>query len=85
MGTNSHDRDLRQARLAYVAAVRRLDDAMHHLGVCDLPLDPGSGPEPRPWTAQHVAVLTETASAIAALLERRRAWDRLRREWRPPH
>jgi hypothetical protein len=85
VGTNSHDRDLRQARLAYIGAVRRLDAAMRDLGVADIPMDPGPGPEPRPWTARHVAVIAEAAAALNSVLDRRRAWDRLRQEWRPPH
>jgi GAF domain-containing protein len=85
MESNSHDRDLRRARLAYVAAVRSLDAALGRLGVSDVPLEPGPGPEPRPWSAEHVEVMRELAAAAVAVLDRRRAWDTLRREWRPPH
>ena len=49
------------------------------------PLEPGPGPEPRPWTAEHVALMRELAAAVVAVLDRRRAWDTLRHEWRPPH
>jgi hypothetical protein len=83
--SNSHDRDLRRARLAYVAAVRRLDVALDRLGGADVPLEPGPGPEPRPWRAEHVAVLRDLAAAVVSVLDRRKAWDTLRREWRPPH
>ena len=85
MSTNSHDRELRQARIAYVRTVRRLDAALNHLGVVEVPMDPGPGPEPRPWTAEHVAVVREVAAAFAEVLDRRRAWDQLRRQWRPSH
>ena len=85
MSTNSHDRDLRQARLAYVGAVHRLHAAVDHVGATDIPIDPGPGSEPIPWTATHVAVLREAAAAFAELVERRRSWDQLRREWRPQH
>jgi hypothetical protein len=85
MESNSHDRELRRARLAYVAAVRRLDVALDRFGVSDVPLEPGPGPQPRPWTADHVAVVREVAAAFVAVLDRRRAWDTLRHEWRPPH
>jgi hypothetical protein len=83
--SNSHDRDLRRARLAYVAAVRRFEAAADRFDASDVPLEPGPGAEPRPWSAGHVEVLRELAAALAALLDRRRAWDTLRREWRPPH
>jgi hypothetical protein len=85
VGTNSHDRDLRQARLAYVAAVRRLEVAMDRLGAAEVPLDPRPGVEPRPWTTQHVAVMREVAEAFAQVVNRRRAWDGMCTEWRPPH
>jgi hypothetical protein len=85
MESNSLDRELRRARLAYVAAVRRLDAALGRLGVSDLPLEPGPGPEPRPWSAEHVALMRDLATAVVTVLDRRRAWDTLRHEWRPPH
>ena len=85
MDSNSHDRDLRRARVAYVAAVRGFEAAVDRLGASGVPLEPGPGPEPRPWSAEHVEMLRDLAVALAALLERRRTWDTLRREWRPPH
>src|SRR5262245_4032316 len=55
------------------------------VGAADIPMEPGPGSEPIPWTAMHVAVLREAAAAFAALLDRRQSWDQLRREWRPQH
>jgi hypothetical protein len=85
VGSNSHDRDLRTARAAYIGAVRRLDTALREFDASDIPMDPGPGPEPRPWTRLHVEMLRATVAAFAAVLESRRHWDRLRREWAPPH
>ncbi|GAA1025773.1 hypothetical protein GCM10009557_01010 [Virgisporangium ochraceum] len=85
MSTNSHDRDLRQARLAYVAAVRRLDAAMDHFGAADVPLDPGPGSDPKPWTAHHLAAMREVTEAFVDVFNRRRTWDGMRRDWRPQH
>jgi hypothetical protein len=85
VGSNSHDRDLRLARAAYVGAVRRLDVAMRQFDNSDIPMNPGPGPEPRPWTAEHMAMMTEVAEAFGAVVHRRREWDRLRRDWAPPH
>jgi hypothetical protein len=85
MDSNSHDRDLRRARVAYVAAVRQVETAMNRFGASDVPLDPGPGPDPRPWSAEHIQATRDLAAALAALLDRRRAWEALRREWRAPH
>ncbi len=81
----SHDRELREARAAYIGAVRRLNLAMLRFDSSDIPLDPGQGPEPRPWTAHHVAVIMELREAIAGVAATRREWDHLRREWISPH
>jgi hypothetical protein len=80
LSTNSHDRELRLARTAYVAAVRRLDAALRAFGASDIPMDPGPGPQPRPWTRRHVSVLRELVTALTAVLDRRREWDVMRRE-----
>jgi hypothetical protein len=85
MSSNSHDRDLRQARLAYVAAVRRLHTAMDRFGAADVPLDPGPGAEPKPWTAYHIAAVREVTEAFVEVFNRRRTWDGMRRDWRPSH
>jgi hypothetical protein len=85
MGPNSHDRDLRLARAAYIGAVRRLDAALREFDTSDIPMDPGPGSEPLPWTRRHVEMLRATIVAFVEVLDRRRHWDRLRREWAPPH
>lgn len=85
VGSNSHDRDLRLARTTYIGAVRRFHVALRHFNASDIAMDPGSGPQPRPWTAHHVAIMRELVEAVTAVVDRRREWDRLRREWTPPH
>lgn len=85
VGSNSHDRDLRLARTTYVGAVRRFDVALRRFDASDIPMDPGPGPQPRPWTMHHVAIMRELVEAVTAVVDRRREWDRLRREWTPPH
>jgi hypothetical protein len=82
---SGHDRDLRLARTAYIGAVRRLDAAMRRFDASDIPMDPGSGSEPRPWTAHHVAIMREVVDAFTVVLDRRREWDRMRCEWIPSH
>jgi hypothetical protein len=85
VGPIRHDRDLHQARFAYLAAVRRLDNALRQFDASDIPMDPGPGREPRAWTADYVALLRELVAAFTAVLDRRRTWDGLRREWTPSH
>jgi hypothetical protein len=85
VGPIRHDRDLSQARFAYLGAVRRLDSALQHFDASDIPMDPGPGRTPLPWTADHVVVLREVAAAVTALLDTRKSWDGLRRSWSPSH
>jgi hypothetical protein len=85
MGANTHDRDLRLARTAYIAAVRRFDLALRQFDASDIPMDPGSGPTPRSWTSDHIAIMRELVEAVAEVFSRRRDWDESRRDWRPQH
>jgi len=84
-GMDSHDRVLRQARTAYLAAVRRLDHALRRFDGSGIPMDPGPDFEPRPWTREHVQVIRSVATSFREVIERRRHWDSLRTEYRPPH
>jgi hypothetical protein len=85
MASRNRDRELRQARAAYLGAVRRLDTAMREFADSGIPLDPGPGPEPYPWSARHVKLIQEVANAFIVLIDRRREWDGLRREWMDRH
>jgi hypothetical protein len=85
MGSRNHDRELRQARAAYIGAVRQLNAAMRDFDDSGMPLDPGPGPEPYPWTARHVQIVNAVIGAFSQLRDRRREWDGLRRDWVSPH
>ena len=85
MGSRNHDRELREARASYVGAVRRLDRALRRFDESDIPLDPGPDREPYPWTAHHVVIILDVRDAFTAVAVTRRDWDRLRRDWVPPH
>ena len=78
------DRELRFAAVQYVASVRRLDAALRAFEASDIPMDPGHGPEPLPWTPQHLQVMIEAAAAFNQVIARRRTWDALRREFGRP-
>jgi hypothetical protein len=71
--------------MSYVAATRRFDDALRSFSAANVPLDPGRRANPIPWTRTHVAVMREFLAALAEVIEKRRDWDGMRREWRPPH
>jgi hypothetical protein len=82
-----HDRQLAAARNAYLAPLNRLCGAIELYDARGdaLPLEPGNGPQPIPWTADDVAVVQAKARAWAELATTRRQWDAMRREWQPPH
>ena len=78
-------REQRQAdaRVAYLAAVRRLDRALRRFDTCDIPLDPGRGREPIPWSREHVQIVLAVGQGVRDLVQARRLWDSLRRGWQP--
>ena len=73
-----HERELARRRLRYVGSVRRLDSALKVFDGSDIPMDPGGGAQPIPWTREHVRMITEVAEAFADVVTLRRDWDRLR-------
>jgi hypothetical protein len=85
VGERSRERQLAEARLAYLAAVRRLDTATQRFNSCGITMNPGPGPEPVPWTRDQVRDILAVSQALREVIHRRRMWDELRREWRPSH
>jgi hypothetical protein len=86
VGERSHDRQLTEARTAYVAAVFRLLKAMDAFNASAFPLDSGSGTDhPVPWSREHVAIAQALEAGWRDVLRTRKTWDALRREWVPPH
>lgn len=80
VGTYNRDRELRQMRARYVGAVRRFDVALRTFDDSGMPMAPGPGAEPYPWTRRHVEILTEVRDAATEILDARRTWDAFRRE-----
>jgi hypothetical protein len=85
MGSYNHDRELRQLRARYIGAVGRLQKALEAWEQCGMPMDPGPGPQPYPWTRDQIAKIKAVSAAVNELIDARRTWDGLRREWRPVH
>jgi hypothetical protein len=80
-----HDRELRDARTRYVAAARRLDEAIRDFRSAAVPLNPGPAPEPIPWSRRHVQTTNALARALLDVVDKRKTWDQMRHEWQPPH
>lgn len=85
MGERRHDRQLAEARNAYVAAVLRLLKAMNAFDGSAFPLDPGSASDPAPWSRKHVEIALALEAGWRDVLRTRKSWDGLQREWQPPH
>ena len=52
------DRQLREARASYIAAVRRLDAALRAFDDSGTPMDPGPDvDEPYPWAADQISII----------------------------
>lgn len=85
VGQRNPDRQLREARVAYIGAAGRFQRALTAFDNSGMPMDPGPDPEPRPWTAEQIATLLDLRDALAEVIDTRRTWDGMRREWRPVH
>jgi hypothetical protein len=85
VGERNHDRQLAEARTAYVAAVFRLLKAMDAFNGSAFPLDPGPDHALVPWSRKHVAIAQALEAGWRDVIRTRKTWDALRREWRPPH
>ena len=75
MGVGTFERDLRQARIAFVGAVRRLEAAMGRFEEAEVPLWPeqdGSVPE---WSPAQTAVMKAAADAWVDVVRRRQDYD----------
>jgi hypothetical protein len=80
-----HEREVADARSAYLGAVRRFYAAMRAFDAAGVPLDPGPATHVRPWTRDHVAVMIAGARAWREVVDTRRSYDAIRREFQPPH
>jgi hypothetical protein len=71
--------------MAYISAVRRLDHALQRFDNSGIPMDPGPGSEPLPWTPEQRTIIRSLAFAFREAIERRDEWDGLRRDFWSPH
>ncbi len=86
MGEENHDRQLRRARVAYVGAAGRFRQALDAFDNSGMPMDPGPDVyEPYPWTDVQWQIFRDFVRAVDELVDTRRTWDGMRREWRPAH
>lgn len=86
MGERNRDRQLREARTSYLAAVRRLNTWLQRFDNSGTAMEPGPNPaNPIPWTSEQVQIIAQTAVAFRDVVERRREWDGLRRSFLTQH
>ncbi len=86
VGERNIDRQLAEARVAYLAAVRRLNTNIERFEHCGIALNPGpSRTDPIPWTPGQVQAIVAVSRAFRDVIDRRRTWDDLRRHRRPTH
>lgn len=81
----SHDREIRDARSAFLGAVIRLNRAMNAFDANPVNLEPGPAAADTEWTREQAQIMMACAAAWRELVDRRRAYDAMRREWQPPH
>jgi hypothetical protein len=75
------DQTQREARAAYIRAIRRLDTALKAFHDSGMPMDPGPDvDQPHPWTQRHIRIIKEVAEAFPEVVAARREWDALRRQ-----
>ena len=75
VGAGSYERELRQARVGLVGAVRRLEEAMGRFEAAEVPLWPDHDGAIPPWTAAQQAVMKSAADAWRNVVNARQAYD----------
>src|SRR2546423_9459685 len=75
VGERNRDRQLREARTAYVGALARFREALAAFDGSGTPMDPGPDPEPYPWTDEQWRTFRAVTQATAELVDTRRTWD----------
>lgn len=82
MGERNPDRQLREARTAYVAAARRASHALERFDNSGMAMDPGPDPAaPIEWTPEQRNIIRAATHAFLEVVERRDEWDGLRRDF----
>ena len=76
VGSTRADRELSRLRMAYTAAALDLARAMRAFHGAGVPLEPRTGAELEPWTAEQVRVVVAAANAWHRLVVTRREYDR---------
>lgn len=84
MGAGTYERELRQARIALVGAVRRLEQSMGRFEGSDVPLWPTESGEFPEWTPEQQVIVKAAAGAWNDFLRRRQDYDSALRTARQP-
>ena len=89
MASLDDEQKLRDARVTYIAAARRLSHALGRFDHSGMAMDPGRDPDnPIRSTRDQVQIIRAAAAAFREILDARQRWDRMRRDaqnqWRSP-
>ena len=75
MGAGSYEKELRQARISLVGALRRLDSVMAQVERSDIQLWPDAAGVVPDWTPEHMALVKAASAAWSDLLKSRQDYD----------
>jgi hypothetical protein len=51
---------------------------------CGISLDPGpTGTDPIPWAPEQIRIMIACRDSVREVIDRRRTWDMMRRQWVP--
>lgn len=80
VGGSRPERDIAQARTAYIATANRFVNAFGAFIATGVPLDPGTNPRHvNAWTRADIAAVLELHTALGEMIRARRAYDGLHR------
>jgi hypothetical protein len=83
VGPRPREHDYRRSRDAYLAAARRLVDAMARWRAVAPPLEPGPRGDVPAWTPDQMSATINAATAWQALVSRRLDYEAAIRDYRP--
>jgi hypothetical protein len=85
VGAGSYEKELRQARIALIGALRRLDAVMARVERSDVGLWPDADGNVPVWSVEDEALVKAAAVAWADLVRRRADYDSAARTAGAPH
>jgi hypothetical protein len=75
MGAGTYEKELRQARISLIGALRRLDQVMAKVEKSDIQLWPDADGTVPDWSAEDMALVKAASAVWADLVRRRQDYD----------